>query len=118
VNAFLIVNGTETFPLTGSVVNIGRRETNQLVINDPRVSRNHAQLRAVHGVYILFDLNSTGGTYVNGMRVYQQNLQAGDVISLAGVALVYGEDTTNLNPPGDGDTSPGKESTHETREVG
>jgi len=92
INAFLIINGTVTYPLDKNVINIGRRENNHLVINDPRVSRNHAQLRAVKDRFVLFDLNSSGGTYVNGMRIYQHRLQAGDVISLAGVALVYGED--------------------------
>ena len=38
-NAFLIVNGTEVFPPTQSVINIGRRTDNQLVIDDPRISR-------------------------------------------------------------------------------
>lgn len=94
-NAFLIVEGTRVYPLTQSVVNIGRRLDNHVVIDDPRVSRTHAQLRAVKGRYILFDLNSTGGTYVNGQRVSQSILYPGDVISLAGVALIYGQD----NPP-------------------
>ena len=90
--AFLIVNGT-TIPLSLPVINIGRREDNQIVLDDPRVSRNHAQLRAVKGHYILFDLNSTGGTYVNGVRVGHQLLNPGDVISLAGYPLIYGEET-------------------------
>lgn len=94
-NAFLIVEGVKVFPLTRSVVNIGRRLDNQLVIEDPRVSRNHAQLRAIKGRYVLFDLNSTGGTYVNGQRVTQSVLYPGDVISLAGVPLIFGQD----NPP-------------------
>lgn len=92
VNAFLIVNTTDTYPLDQVIVNIGRRLDNQLVISDPRVSRNHAQLRAVRGIYMIFDLNSTGGTYVNGQRITQHPLRPGDVISLAGVALIYGED--------------------------
>jgi hypothetical protein len=92
INAFLIVNTTDTYPLDQVIVNIGRRLDNHLVINDPRVSRNHAQLRAVRGQYMLFDLNSTGGTYVNGQRITQHPIRPGDVISLAGVALIYGED--------------------------
>jgi pSer/pThr/pTyr-binding forkhead associated (FHA) protein len=68
---------------------------NQLVIDDPRVSRNHAQLRAIKGRFVLFDLNSTGGTFVNGQRTSQTVLYPGDVISLAGVALIFGQD----NPP-------------------
>lgn len=91
-SAFLIVDGA-IFPLRLVVVNIGRRLDNHLAIDDPRVSRAHAQLRAVHGHYVLFDLNSTGGTYVNGQRISQHGLKAGDVISLSGVPLIYGEDT-------------------------
>ena len=91
-NAFLIIGSNQIFPLRQIVVNIGRRLDNQVVIDDPRVSRNHTQLRAIRGHYILFDLNSTGGTYVNGQRVSQQTLKPGDVISLAGVPIIYGED--------------------------
>ncbi len=94
-NAFLIVEGVKVFPLTLSVVNIGRRLDNQLIIDDPRVSRNHAQLRTIKGRYVVFDLNSTGGTFVNGQRTSQSVLYPGDVISLAGVALIFGQD----NPP-------------------
>jgi pSer/pThr/pTyr-binding forkhead associated (FHA) protein len=92
-NAFLIVEGVKVHPLNESVVNIGRRLENQLVIDDPRVSRNHAQLRAIKGRFVLFDLNSTGGTFVNGQRTSQTVLYPGDVISLAGVALIFGQDT-------------------------
>ncbi len=94
-NAFLIIEGVKVFPLTVSVINIGRRMDNQLVIDDPRISRNHAQLRAINGRFVLFDLNSTGGTFVNGQRTSQSVLYPGDVISLAGVALIFGQD----NPP-------------------
>ena len=94
-NAFLIVEGVKVFPLKLPVVNIGRRLDNQLIIDDPRVSRNHAQLRAIKGRFVVFDLNSTGGTFVNGQRASQTVLYPGDVISLAGVALIFGQD----NPP-------------------
>lgn len=94
-NAFLIVEGVKVFPLKLPVINIGRRLDNQLVIDDPRVSRNHAQLRAIKGRFVVFDLNSTGGTFVNEQRASQTVLYPGDVISLAGVALIFGQD----NPP-------------------
>jgi hypothetical protein len=93
-NAFLIVDGSLTYPLTGSVVNIGRRADNDLVLHDPRVSRNHAQLRAIKGRYVIFDLDSTAGTFVNGQRVAQSaTLFSGDVISLAGATLIFGQDS-------------------------
>ena len=105
-NAFLIIEGVKVHQLSDSVVNIGRRLENQLVIDDPRVSRNHAQLRAIKGRFVLFDLNSTGGTFVNGQRTSQTVLYPGDVISLAGVALIFGQD----NPPPrlDSDTMSGE----------
>lgn len=109
-NAFLIVEGVKVYPLNDTVVNVGRRLENHLVIDDPRISRNHAQLRAINGRYVLFDLNSTGGTFVNGQRTSQTVLYPGDVISLAGVALIFGQD----NPPPRPDlmdTSPSKDPT-------
>ena len=90
--AFLIIEGTKIIPLDKEVINIGRMLTNDLVLDDPRVSRNHAQLRAVQDSYMLFDLDSSGGTFVNDVPVRQTRLYPGDVISLAGVPLVYGQD--------------------------
>jgi hypothetical protein len=91
-SAFLIVDGVKEFPLRKPVVNVGRRLDNDLVIDDPRVSRHHAQLRAIKGRYVLFDLNSSGGTFINGQRTSQTVLYPGDVISLAGVSLIFGQD--------------------------
>ena len=91
-NAFLILHGTKIIPLTQSVINIGRRLDNQIVVDDPRVSRNHAQLRVIKGRFVIFDLDSTGGLFVNGQRASQCILYPGDVISLAGVTLVFGQD--------------------------
>ena len=91
--AYLVVNGQYTFPLTSPVVSIGRDPGNTLVLEDLRVSRAHAQLRLVQGAYVIFDLQSTGGTTVNGHLVVQHTLTPGDVIALAGVPLVYGQET-------------------------
>ncbi|MEN8171896.1 MAG: FHA domain-containing protein [Chloroflexota bacterium] len=91
-SAFLIVNGDQVYSLEESIVNIGRSAGNDLVIDDGRVSRRHAQLRAVRGRFLLFDLDSTGGTYVNGVRTQQSTLHPQDVISLAGVPLVFGQE--------------------------
>ena len=92
-NAFLIIEGVKVHPLKESVINIGRRLENHVVIDDPRISRNHAQLRAIKGRFVLFDLNSSGGTYVNGQRIGQGLLYPGDLISLAGVNLVFMQGT-------------------------
>ena len=94
-DAFVIIDGIRVIPLNLAIVNIGRRIENTLVVDDPRVSSTHAQLRSINGRYIIFDLNSTGGTFVNGKKVNQSVLYPGDVISLAGVPLIYGQDTTS-----------------------
>jgi hypothetical protein len=96
-SAFLVVNGTQVYPLAASVVNIGRRLDNHIVIDDRRVSRVHAQLRLTDGHYLIFDLDSTGGTFVNDQRIHHSVLYAGDVISLGGVPLVYGQEAGGVS---------------------
>jgi pSer/pThr/pTyr-binding forkhead associated (FHA) protein len=91
-NAFLVMDGRNIYPLDLPVLNIGRRLNNQVIINDKRVSRIHAQLRVTKGRFAIFDLNSSGGTFVNGKRINKSILNPGDVISLAGVTLIYGQD--------------------------
>jgi hypothetical protein len=104
-SAFLIIDGTNIHTLDQSVTNIGRRMDNHLVVDDPRVSRYHAQIRYVRNHFLIFDLNSTGGTFVNGQRTTQSILYPGDVISLAGLPIVFGQD--NQPPiPSKGDTAP------------
>jgi predicted component of type VI protein secretion system len=90
-NAFLIVNGAEIFALTKPVVNIGRMGDNDLVLADTRISRYHAQLRAEGGHYIIVDLNSTWGTSVDGNTVSKTSLKPGNVITLAGIPMIYGQ---------------------------
>ena len=88
---FLISDGKE-IPLHGQVFNLGRRETNDLVICDGRVSRLHAQIRITEINITIFDLDSTGGTFVNNNRVRSQALKPGDVISLGGYPLIFNKD--------------------------
>jgi hypothetical protein len=106
-NAYLIIGGTQIIPLNRSVINIGRRLDNHVVIDDPRVSRSHAQLRIVKDHFVLFDLNSSGGSFVNGQRTNQAALYPGDVISLAGVSLIFGQDLPSGRALNAGQTEPG-----------
>jgi hypothetical protein len=104
--AFLIINGVQIYPLAQQIVNLGRRVDNHVVIEDLRVSRVHAQIRAIKGHYVIFDLDSSGGTFVNGVRLGQATLYPGDVISLAGVDLAYGQDAAQLSSDDQGTTQP------------
>jgi hypothetical protein len=105
-SAFLIINGQQVYPLTHQVLNLGRRPDNHIVIDDPRVSRKHAQIRVINNRYAIYDLDSTGGTYVNKVKIDQCALFPGDVISLAGVDLVYGQDAGFLSSESAGSTQP------------
>ena len=91
-NAFFAMEAGRTYPLVEAVINIGRMLDNHLVIEDPRVSRHHAQLRAVEGHFVLFDLGSTGGIFVNGRRITETIIYPHDIISLAGVLLTFQQD--------------------------
>jgi pSer/pThr/pTyr-binding forkhead associated (FHA) protein len=90
-NAFIIINGAEIYPLEKVTINIGRKSDNDIVLSEQHISRYHAQLRARDGKFILVDLRSTGGTSVNGERISEAQLIPGDVISIAGIPLIYGE---------------------------
>ncbi len=97
INAFLIYDRTEIFPIEAPVITLGRQWDADLIFDDPRVSRLHAQIRMVDGRFVVFDLGSTGGTFVNGIRVQQRVLFRGDVISLAGVELIFGQDEDEVD---------------------
>ncbi len=75
-------------PMTGAPMRIGRAPECELVLKDNRVSRRHARLAARDGVLVLTDLGSTNGTRVNGNRVTEVVLGAGDRIQIGETSLV------------------------------
>lgn len=80
-----------TFPLEGDQLTIGRDANNGVPINDVEVSRKHSRLTFQGGKYVLEDLGSTNGTFVNGQRLAGPVvLKAGDVVSLGEqIVLMY-----------------------------
>ena len=72
------------------VVNIGRADYNDLVVPDPSVSTSHAKLQRREGVWVLVDLDSTNGTFVDGERVKgEAPLAPGATVRLGDVQLVF-----------------------------
>jgi len=68
--AYLIVDGEVIYEIApNSVLNIGRLNTNDIVLDDYKVSREHAVLKFNGSEFMLLDLASTQGTYVNGKRI-------------------------------------------------
>ncbi len=87
--AFVLFDGYRRMPLNEAIISIGRSLDNDIILDDPHVSRQHAQLRRRYGQYVLYDLDSTGGTTVNGLRVREAVLNHGDVIGFAGVKVHF-----------------------------
>ncbi len=81
----------KVYPLEAPEITIGRESTNAISINDVEVSRKHARLELRGSSYVIQDLGSTNGTFVNGQRVTgPQGLNPGDSISLGeGIVLSY-----------------------------
>ncbi len=106
--AYLVVQGKRAFDLTQPVIRIGRALDNDLILEEKKVSRYHAQLRLRYGRYILQDLNSSGGTAVNSFPVQEIVLRPGDVISLSGIEILYveGPPEPDGSTPPKGDTKP------------
>jgi pSer/pThr/pTyr-binding forkhead associated (FHA) protein len=68
--------------LTEDNLTIGREPSNEIPINDAEISRKHARLSMQGGNYVLEDLGSTNGTFVNGQRLMGPHvLKPGEIVS-------------------------------------
>ena len=85
------------YNLEGDQLTIGRDATNDITINDAEISRRHARLTFQGGKYVLEDLGSINGTFVNGQRLAGPRvLKAGEVVSFGEqIILVY--EVTNID---------------------
>jgi hypothetical protein len=66
---------------------IGRSSACQLVLGDDTVSRRHAELFVDEGRWVLRDLGSSNGSWVNGRRIVEAEVRPGDVLHLGGCRL-------------------------------
>lgn len=79
-------------PLRRDRNTIGRDGTQcDIVVDDTTVSKRHAEIRFENGQYVLYDLASTNGTFVNHHRVQRQSLLDGDQVQLGNVSFVFKE---------------------------
>jgi hypothetical protein len=80
---YLIVDGEVVYEIApNSVLNIGRLDTNDVILDDYKVSREHAVLKFSGSEFLIVDLASTHGTYVNGDRVDRRIVNLGDKIKI------------------------------------
>lgn len=94
--AYLILD-TQIITIDKPVFKIGRALENDLVIQEASLSRYHAEIRQENGTYQLIDMDSSGGSFLNGRKVSQSQLGSGDSIVLAGTALVFVDNAPQLS---------------------
>ncbi len=85
----LLLPTGDRVPLGEFVVTVGRMPDSTLVLADPNVSRNHAEVRPLGDGFVVIDLGSTNGTRVNGVRVSEQQLRDGDEIMFGNTRVTF-----------------------------
>jgi pSer/pThr/pTyr-binding forkhead associated (FHA) protein len=91
--AFLLVRtdgaALVRFNLGGALISIGRASDNDVIVDDPEVSRHHCQLKLQHGAYSFADLGSRNGSLVNGQAVSEVALGPGDSIQIGSTQIQF-----------------------------
>jgi pSer/pThr/pTyr-binding forkhead associated (FHA) protein len=90
---FLIIN-KQIIPLTKPVTTFGRQLDNDIVFHEEFLSRFHAEIVLENDKYVLYDKDSTSGTFVNSRKIDRCVLNSGDLISLANIYIMF----VNNNP--------------------
>jgi len=89
----IIISGDQAgaaYPLKDTVT-LGRADSNTVVLKDAKVSRQHAQIQQHGNQFIVVDLSSSNGTYVNGEKVEEHVLQNNDEIQIGDYILQFQE---------------------------
>ncbi len=77
------------FELTETAVSVGRDASNPIQLHDTEASRRHAELRLTGSTYMVTDLQSSNGTFVNGRQIQQHELTSGDQVQFGRTVLLY-----------------------------
>lgn len=85
----LVLPNGERFVLGETVVTIGRLPDSVMTLEDPNVSRNHAEIRPSGGGFVLADLGSTNGTKINGVKISERILQDGDELTFGATTFRF-----------------------------
>lgn len=85
-----VIYAGEKFPITKNQFVIGRgKQSSDLTIRDPNISRQHAMVELVNGQYHMVDLGSTNGVEYNGQRIARKPIAEGDVFYICNHELVF-----------------------------
>ncbi|HEY1116193.1 MAG TPA: DUF3662 and FHA domain-containing protein [Acidimicrobiales bacterium] len=85
----IVLPSGDRFVLGDTVVTIGRLPESVLVLEDPNVSRQHAEIRPAGTGFVLADLGSTNGSKVNGIKVSERVLEDGDELTFGATSFRF-----------------------------
>ncbi len=106
-------NVVQRYRIEKDVVSIGRARDNDIVVENLSVSRNHARIRLENSSYVLTDLNSANGCFVNGVKLTKAELAHDDLISIGKHKLHFAlEDTDAPGSPAAASAAPPAASGH------
>jgi pSer/pThr/pTyr-binding forkhead associated (FHA) protein len=81
--------GETSFPLVRDSYTLGRHRNNDIVIGDPKASSFHARIDRSPDGFVLVDLKSRNGCWLNGKRVETARLKTGDEVRVGMARLLY-----------------------------
>lgn len=85
------------FPITNTIWRIGRSLDNEITISDSSMSRRHAKIhRYNNGKFVLLDLDSTNGVYVNNKKVEKKKIKEGDIIEIGDVFFRFTQNQSDF----------------------
>lgn len=105
VTVFFSGHEQATYPLDKPTIIVGREEGCQIHIDNRSISRQHCAFYAKGNSFLIQDLNSANGTYVNGHKITEHALTPGDMVIIGKYELRYNEGNTLVL------TKPGKDGT-------
>jgi hypothetical protein len=85
----LVLPTGERVPLSEDALTVGRVPESNIVLADPNVSRNHAEIRPRGTGFVVVDLGSTNGTRVNGVRITEHELEDGDELMFGNTRMRF-----------------------------
>ena len=84
-------------PMTSSLVTVGRKPDNDVVIDHPAVSGHHCKIMLQGDTYFVEDLNSTNGTLVNDKKIIKAGIHDQDLIGIAKHSIQFVEDRSSIS---------------------
>ena len=98
--AYLVVQDESgiRYPITNTTWRIGRTKDNELVLNDKSVSRRHAEIqRYSNGNFVIYDVDSLNGVFVNSEQVKKKKLQEGDIVEIGDIYMRFTTHSANFS---------------------